>query len=100
MAHEVPDGGYALPLVNDMRALSHEHERGVVLRQGQLFVHVADGGAVLPRRPCLSAPLRALYLHGAEYPQITFHLLINEARKVSLGLDGCLTHSDSSRIVY
>ena len=100
VTHEVPDGGNALPLVNDMRLLPQKHERGVVLGRWQLLVDIADGSAVLTRCPCLATPFRAFDFDGAKNSQVVLNLLVDNTWKVSFWFNGVVTHCDSYQEFY
>ncbi|MEQ2810792.1 hypothetical protein [Adlercreutzia equolifaciens] len=68
--------------------------------QCQLLVNVADGRTVLPRRPRLAAPFRALDFDSAKDSQVAFNLLVDNTRQVSFWFNGALTHGDSYQEFY
>ncbi len=86
MANAIPDSGDALPFVDYMRAIPHQHHRRVRSGQIQVLVDIGNRGSVHEGRPRLAAPLRPRYLDSTKRLQVPIDLRIGNARHISFRL--------------
>ena len=92
MADAIPDSGDALPFVNHMRAIPHQHHRRVSSGQIQALVDIGNRGSVHEGRPRFAAPLRPRYLDSPKRLQVPLDLHVGNARQIPFRLFELRSH--------